>query len=59
MLYNHQEILVFMLLVPVVLNICLPLVMLVGWLLKQFVWGMLRQSKKDSTVDQTQVSVTT
>jgi hypothetical protein len=59
MLYSHQEILVFMLLVPVVLNICLPLVMLVGWLLKQFVWGMLRQSKKDCTVDQTQVSVTT
>lgn len=59
MFYNHQEVFVYMLLVPVVLNICLPLVMLVGWLLKQFVWGLLRQTKKDDAVDQSQVPATT
>jgi hypothetical protein len=59
MLYDHQEVIVYMLFIPVVLNICLPLVMLVGWLLKQFVWGLLRQSKKDEVVDQGQLSVTT
>lgn len=47
MLYNYQEIFVYMLLLPVVLNILLPLAMLVIWLLKQLVIGKMKTSKSD------------
>jgi hypothetical protein len=39
MLYNHHQIIVYMLLLPVVLNILLPMAMLVIWSLKQLVNG--------------------
>jgi hypothetical protein len=45
MLYNYQEIFVYLLLLPVVLNIILPLAMLVIWLLKQLVIGNLKKAK--------------
>ncbi len=59
MLYNHEQVFVYMLLIPVVLNICVPLVMLIGWLFKQVLWGMLRQSNKEAVVDQNQISAVT
>jgi len=39
MLYNYQEFFVYMLLLPVVLNILLPLAMLVVWFVKYMVVG--------------------
>lgn len=39
MFYGYQEVIVCMLLLPVTLNIVLPLVMLVVWLLKKLVMG--------------------
>jgi hypothetical protein len=39
MFYNYQHVIVCMLLLPAALNIVLPLVMLVVWLLKQLFIG--------------------
>jgi hypothetical protein len=47
MFYDYQEVIVCMLLLPVALNIVLPLVMLVIWLLKQLVMG---NRKREETV---------
>lgn len=39
MLYNHHEIIVYVLLLPVVLNILLPMVILAVWMLKKaLIW---------------------
>lgn len=45
MFYNYQEIIVVMLLLPVALNIVLPLAMLVVWLFKQLVVGKKSMKK--------------
>jgi hypothetical protein len=48
MFYNYHEVIVYMLLVPVSLNILLPLAMLVIWLLKQLVKGNRRRDLPDN-----------
>lgn len=45
MFYNYQGVIVCMLLLPVALNIVLPLVMLFVWLLKQLVMGKRKHGK--------------
>jgi hypothetical protein len=45
MFYNYQKVIVCMLLLPVALNIVLPLVMLAVWLLKQLVMGKRRRGE--------------
>ncbi len=52
MLYNYQEIIVYMLVLPVVLNILLPLAMLVVWLVKQALTGKMLPSKSSDVIEQ-------
>jgi len=50
MFYNYQEIFVAMLLLPLVVNILLPLVMLVVWLLSQLVLGKRRNHEVNKAI---------
>lgn len=52
MLYNYQEIIVGMLLLPVALNILLPLAMLAVWLVKQAVMGKMLPTKSSAVIEQ-------
>jgi hypothetical protein len=55
MLYDYREIMVCMLLLPVVLNIILPLAMLVVWLLKQLVTGKMLPSESSEVIEQRRI----
>lgn len=52
MFYNYHEIFIILLLLPVVLNIVLPLMMLVLWPLKQVLVPKRRSSLEGEFVDQ-------
>lgn len=58
MLYDYREIIVCMLLLPVVLNILLPLAMLVVWLVKQAVTGKMLPSQRSDVIEQRHVPQT-
>jgi hypothetical protein len=55
MLYDYREIIVCMLVLPVVLNIILPLAMLVVWFLKQVVTGKMLPSQRGAVIEQRQI----
>lgn len=62
MLQNHEEIIVYMLLFPVVFNILLPLAMLVVWLFKQLLLGKMQKVKKtksDVAGEQSRIPIAT
>ena len=59
MLYNYQEIFVYLLLLPVVLNILLPLAMLVVWLLKQLVIVNMKTSKSEAAGEESPIPLAT
>ena len=59
MLQNHEEIIVYMLLFPVVFNIFLPLAMLVVWLLKQMLVGKMKKVKKSVAKEQSPMPIAT
>jgi hypothetical protein len=58
MLYDYRQIIVCMLLLPVVLNIILPLAMLVVWLLKQLVTGKMLPSESRDAIEQRRIPQT-
>ena len=58
MLYNYQEIIVWLFLLPVALNIILPLAMLAVWLVKQMLMGAIKREKSGAEVDHEQFPVT-
>jgi hypothetical protein len=51
MLYDYREIIVCMLLLPVVLNVLLPLAILVVWLVKQAVMGKMLPSERSDVLE--------
>jgi hypothetical protein len=51
MLYDYRVIIVCMLLLPVVLNILLPLAMLLVWLVKQAVTGKMLPSQRGAVIE--------
>ena len=57
MFWNCEDLLVCMLLVPVVLNILLPLVMLLVWLVKYMVTGKSLPDKVDETVTERRMPI--
>lgn len=59
MLYNYQEIFVCLLLLPVVLNILLPLAMLVVWLFKQLVIRIMKMFKSDVAGEESPIPLAT
>ena len=59
MFYNYQEVIVCMLLLPVALNIVLPLMMLVVWLLKQLVMGKRKEGEVVHADQESRISLPT
>lgn len=58
MFYNYREIFVCMLILPVVLNILLPLAMLVVWFVKQVVFGRKKSLPEEVAVEQKRMPLT-